>query len=210
LKTLLKYRSWLWAALLPLGPWGVFLAAGLDGAGLPLPGAVDAILAAYVHHSPSHAWLYVVLASAGSALGCMVMYLIGYWGGEVLIERRMPAWKFQKISYDFDQHSFVTVALPAMLPPPFPFKLVVLAAGAFEMRWPHFLLAIVLGRLARFGALAVLTIVFGPQIISLFQTVVRRHPLAAVAVVVVVLAIVLAVRRLRRVPALPAASWSGE
>jgi len=175
-----------------------------------LPGAIDAILCAYVYQSVLHAWLYVALATAGSALGCMVMYLIGYWGGEVLIERRMPAWKFQKISHDFDQHPFVTVALPAVLPPPFPLKLVLLAAGAFEMPWPHFLLAIVVGRLARFGALAALTVVFGPQIVGLFQTAVHRHPLAAAAVVVAAAGVAFIVHRLRRVLSAPAASWSGE
>ena len=209
MKTILKYRNWLWAALQSLGPWGVFLAAGLDGAGLPLPGAADAVLAAYVHQTPARAWLYVVLASTGSALGCLVIYLIGYWGGEVLIERRMPAWKFQKISHDFDHHPFLTVVLPAMLPPPFPFKLMVLAAGAFEMPWLHFLLAIALGRLARFTALATLTVVFGPQIIGVFQSLVHRHPLAALAAVLAVVAVVWAARRLRRAPA-PLASYSGE
>jgi membrane protein DedA with SNARE-associated domain len=194
LKTLLKYVS----VLQSFGPWGVFLIAGLDGAGVPVPGAVDFIVASYVYQSPAKAWMYVLLASAGSTLGCLVLYFIGYKGGEVLIERRMSKEKFDKVRADFDRHSFLTVAVPALLPPPFPFKIVVLSAGAFEMKWTHFLGAMFAGRVLRFGALAALTIKFGPDIVTLFRTAIRKHPLEALAVVLAIVAVVLVVRRLRR------------
>jgi membrane protein YqaA with SNARE-associated domain len=157
LKTLLKY----FAVLQSLGLWGIFLIAALDGAGVPVPGAVDLIVATSVYQSPAKAWIYILLAAAGSTLGCLLLYVIGRLGGEVLVERRMSPEKFKKVQADFERHSFLTVAIPALLPPPFPFKIVVLSAGAFEMAWTHFLFAIFVGRLIRFGALSVLTIVFG-------------------------------------------------
>jgi len=57
--------------------------------------------------------------------------------------------------------------LPAMLPPPTPFKAVVLAAAAFEMSFSRFLLAIFAGRFFRFLILGYLTLHFGPQVVQM-------------------------------------------
>ena len=198
MKIFVKFRNGLWAVLQSFGPWGVFLMAAMDGAGVPLPGAVDAVLVSYVYADPARGLLFALLASCGSALGCLVLYLIGYWGGEMVLERRMSPVKFEKIRKDFDNHPFIALAVPSLLPPPFPFKIVVLAAGAFEMRWTQFLAAILAGRLIRFGALAMLTIKFGPKAIAVFNTAVRRHPLASVAVVAVAVIAILLIRRTRR------------
>jgi membrane protein DedA with SNARE-associated domain len=158
-----------------LGPWGVFLMAGLDGAGMPLPGALDAVVVTCVYQRPGSAWLLVLLAAAGSAVGCLVLYAVGYAGGEVLIARRMTPAKFAKIRNDFEDHPLLTLGLPAVLPPPFPLKIFVLSAGAFEMRWAHFLGVMFSARLVRFGILAALTVIFGPQVIELLNHVLRRH-----------------------------------
>ena len=77
---------------------------------------------------------------------------------------------------------------PAMLPPPFPFKLFVLAASAFEMRFTHFLAAVFAGRFVRFFVLAILTIQFGPQVVHLVGSLVRQHVwwvLSGVAVAII-------------------------
>jgi membrane protein YqaA with SNARE-associated domain len=178
-----KLSAFTWHLLQPLGAWGVVAIAGVDGAGLPLPGAVDAVIAGYVYTNPARAWLYVPMAAAGSALGCIVLYAIGYAGGETLLRRRMPEWKFEKMRDSFDEHAISALMLPAMLPPPFPFKLLVLAAAAFEMPLAHFLLAIFAGRLIRFAALAVLTIIFGPQIVTVIGTLVSKHLVMTLALV---------------------------
>jgi membrane protein YqaA with SNARE-associated domain len=170
----------------------------MDGAGVPLPGAVDVVLANCVFQHHDKAWLCVLLAAAGSTLGCLVLYGIGYVGGEVFIERRMSAAKFNKIRHDFEQHPMLALGLPAVLPPPFPFKIFVLAAGAFEMRWLEFVAVIFGARLVRFGALATLTVIFGRQIIDLFNSMFRRHWLAVLLSAVVVAIFFLVLRRVRR------------
>jgi membrane protein YqaA with SNARE-associated domain len=200
LKTLHKISFWLWAALKPLGSWGVFAIAGIDSAGVPLPGASDAIVASYVYNDPRKAWLYVLMAALGSALGCCVIYAVGYAGGEMLLQDRMPAGRFNRIRASFERHRFLALAFPAMLPPPFPFKLFVLAAAAFEVTLPHFLLAIILGRLARYGALALLTIQFGPQVVMLTGTLLRRHLAVTLATLAAVVIAVVLWRRRGRAP----------
>ena len=139
--------------------------AAVDGSFMGLP--LDAIFVSYVYHDRSRFLLYVLLASVGGALGSIVLYIIGYTGGEVLLRKRLSPGRFEKIHASFDHHEFWALMFPAMLPPPAPFKIVVLAAAAFEMNFWHFLLAIFAGRFVRFLIEALLTLWFGPEIVTL-------------------------------------------
>lgn len=168
-----RYTAWIWGLLAPLGIWGVFLIAFADSALLGMP--VDAVVAAYVYKDRRHFLLYVVLASLGSALGSIPLYLVGYLGGEKVLRKRIPEERFQKIHRSFDQHEFWALMFPGMLPPPMPFKIFVLGAAVFEMRFSHFLAAIFVGRFVRFFVLSLLTLWFGPQIVQLTATLFKQH-----------------------------------
>ncbi len=168
-----RYTAFLWMVLKPLGAWGVFAIAGLDAAALGLP--MDVIVAGYVYQDRSRFLLYVFMASAGSALGSIVLYVIGYTGGEALLRKRMSAERFEKIHASFGEHPFWALMFPAILPPPTPFKLFVLAAAVSEMPIGKFLLAIFSGRFVRFLILSVLTMKFGPRVVQLTGTLVRDH-----------------------------------
>ena len=167
-----------WSALLgalfkPLGAWGVFAIAGIDAAlfGLPL----DPLVAGYVYMHPGQFWLYTLMAATGSALGSLIIYAIGYEAGELVLEKRMGPLKFARMRERFEQHEFLALMLPAMMPPPFPFKLFAFSAAVFEMHFSHFLLAIFAGRVARFLILSVLVIKFGPRAVTLAADLVRTH-----------------------------------
>jgi membrane protein YqaA with SNARE-associated domain len=167
------YGDWIKHLLAPLGPWGMFAFAAVDGSFLGMP--LDPIFVGYVYHDRSRFLMYVLLASAGSALGGIVLYVIGYTGGEVLLRKRLSPERFEKIHESFDHHEFWALMFPAMLPPPTPFKIVVLAAAAFEMNFAHFLLAIFAGRFLRFLIEALLTLWFGPQIVTLTGSLFAHH-----------------------------------
>jgi membrane protein YqaA with SNARE-associated domain len=168
-----RYTAFLWALLKPLGAWGVMVVAALDGAFMGLP--MDAVVAGYVYQNPRAFFWYVLMASVGSALGSIVIYVIGYKGGEELLRKRIPAHRFEKIHSAFDKHPFWSLMLPAMLPPPTPFKLFALAAAVSEMGFWRFLLAIFSGRMVRFLLLALLTLKFGPQVVHLFGELFLKH-----------------------------------
>jgi membrane protein YqaA with SNARE-associated domain len=170
---LARYTAFLWALLKPLGAWGVLVVGAIDGAFLGLP--VDAVVASYVYQDRGRFVLYALMASAGSALGSIVIYLIGYEGGEELLRKRIPPARFAKIHAAFDKHPFWSLMFPAILPPPTPFKLFVLAAAVSEMSFVRFLLAIFSGRMVRFLLLGLLTIKFGPNVVHLFGTLFREH-----------------------------------
>ncbi len=191
-----RYTAWVWAVLKPLGVWGVFGIAFVDAAFLGIP--MDPVVAGYVYADRGHFWMYVLMASAGSALGSLPLYLIGYEGGELLLAKRIGKQRMKKMRDRFERQEFFALMIPSMLPPPTPFKLFVLSAGVFEMHATVFLGAIFLGRLLRFGILSALVLTFGPHVVSLAGRLVREHlPTTIAAVAVAILAAYLVYRLLR-------------
>jgi len=194
LKTILaKYTVFLWALMKPLGIWGVFVAGLLDSAFIGLP--VDVVVASYVYSDKVRFFLYVLMASAGSTLGSLVVYWIGLKGGAVLLRKRMSPERLGRIEAAFARHQFLALMIPAMMPPPTPFKLFELAAAAFEMPVGKFLLAIFTGRCVRFLTVSFLTIKFGPQFVHWTAALFQRHFWRVVLVVAVGLALWLWFRR---------------
>jgi membrane protein YqaA with SNARE-associated domain len=170
---LARYTAWIWLLLYHLGIWGVFVIAFADSALLGMP--VDAIVATYVYQDRKRLLFYVVMASLGSALGSIPLYIIGYLGGEKVLRKRISEKRFQRIHRSFEQHEFWALMFPGMLPPPTPFKIVVLAAAVFEMRFRDFFAAVFAGRFVRFLVLSLLTLWFGPQMVGLMGSLVRQH-----------------------------------
>jgi len=104
-----------------------------------------------------------------------VVYGIGYMGGEELLRKRISRERFEKLHGAFDKHPFWSLMLPAMLPPPTPFKLFALAAAVSEMRLALYVLAIFFGRVVRFLVLAFLTMKLGPGAVHLMGIAFRKH-----------------------------------
>jgi membrane protein YqaA with SNARE-associated domain len=172
-KFFLKYTAWL-AALKTLGAWGVFIISILDSAAFGVP--MDPLVAGYVYSNPHKAWLYCLAGALGSALGSLVPYGLGRAGGELFLLKRIDEAKLQRIRDRFERQEFLALMVPAMLPPPTPFKLLVFSAGVFEMKPVAFLSAIISGRLVRFGVLSVLVVIFGKEIVDETKTLIKTHP----------------------------------
>lgn len=168
-----RYTNFLWAFLKPLGIWGVFIGAFLDGGAVGLP--VDLVVAGYVAQNHQRMLEYVFVAAVGSALGSLIIYAVGYLGGEEVLRKRVSEARFQKLHSAFDKHPFWSLMFPAMLPPPTPFKLFVLGAAVAEMNIGHFILAIFLGRTIRFLILGMLVVYFGPGIVNTLRTFSSHH-----------------------------------
>jgi len=190
---LARYTAWIFRLLVPLGIWGPFAVAFADSALLGMP--VDAVVAAYVYNDRRHFLLYVILASLGSAIGSIPLYILGYLGGEKVLRKRISEARFQKIHASFERHEFWALMFPGMLPPPTPFKVFVLGAAVFEMRFRDFLAAVFAGRFVRFMVLALLTLWFGPQIVELTGKLFRQHFYWVLGAVVAGVAVWLLLRR---------------
>lgn len=170
---LARYTAWVLGLMKVLGIWGVFVIAFADSALLGMP--VDFIVASYVYQDRHRMLLYVAMASLGSAVGSIPLYLIGYAGGEKVLRKRISEERFQKIHESFERNEFWALMFPGMLPPPMPFKVFVLAAAVFEMKFRDFMVAIFAGRFVRFLMLSILVLWFGPQIISHFGGIFKQH-----------------------------------
>jgi membrane protein YqaA with SNARE-associated domain len=199
---LARWSAFLWAVLKPLGAWGVFAIAAIDSAAFGMP--LDPVVGGYVYAKPHLFWLYALMASAGSAVGSLIIYAIGYEMGDLVLEKRIGKVKFDRIRKKFDDHEFLALMLPAMMPPPFPFKVFALSAAVFEMHFSHFMLAIFAGRMARFLILSLLVVKFGPRAVTLAAELVSTH--LTWLLVALLLAVIFAVGfwwRLKKAKALP-------
>jgi membrane protein YqaA with SNARE-associated domain len=179
-----KWTHHLMVILGPLGVWGVIGFAAIDAALLGMP--IDAIVCGYAYANPTHLLLYTFGAATGSAMGSLVVYAIGYKGGEVMLRKRMGDARYHRITSSFEKREFPVLFIVSMLPPPTPFKLFVLSAGMAEMRTSRFVLAIFLGRFLRFTIESILVIRYGPHIIVLLAETFRHHLNYVIAAVVAV------------------------
>jgi membrane protein YqaA with SNARE-associated domain len=190
-----KYRGLLLGFLKPLGFWGVGAVAVLDSSSIPVP--MDLIVAGYAWSDAHRFYLYVLMASIGSAIGGLVPYWIGRAGGEIFLMKRIDRARYEKMRDRFERQEFLALMIPSIMPPPTPWKVFVFAAGVFEMKVASFMLAVFVGRVLRFTAVSLLTIRYGPQIVHELSEMMHEHMLimlVGLGVVLIVLA-VLAVRK---------------
>jgi membrane protein YqaA with SNARE-associated domain len=182
-----KYKVWLLAILKPLGFWGVGGIGFIDAAAIPVP--MDLIIAGYVWADKRHFYLYVLLASVGSALGGLVPFFLGRAGGELFLMKRINRARYEQLRDRFGKQEFLAMMIPSILPPPTPWKLFVFAAGVFEMKTVHFMLSVFAGRFIRYVITALLTIEYGPQIVNMVTVLTTRHRIALAIVVSALLAL---------------------
>ena len=192
-----RYKDWVMAVLIPLGPWGVFTIALIDAAAFGIP--MDPVIATFVYGDPKRTFLYAIMGAVGSALGSTVPYVIGYKGGEAFLVKKIGQKRFNRIHGNTEKYGELGLMVACIMPPGFPFKLFVFSAGIAEMTYIRFLISIFAGRLARFLILAALTIRFGPQIVSLMGVLIKQHLVATLlGIAALVLIIVLVSRRRSR------------
>ncbi len=154
--------------LLLWGIPGLMGIAFIDSAAVPMMGGPDALVLLLAWRRPMQIWLIVLAAAIGSTLGCLVLYRVARAGGEMALSRFSPekrAWVKEKL----DRNAFGAVMAGVIVPPPFPTKLVILAAGAFKVRQTSFANGVLAGRLVRYSVLAYLGARFGDQAADVFK-----------------------------------------
>lgn len=152
------------------GAPGLFLLGVLDSSFLMLPFANDVavIVLASLHHN--RFWLYAVAATLGSVVGCWIMFEIGHAGGETFIRTHVSKERFERLQKAIKRKGPVLLAMPALIPPPFPFTAFVLGAGALEVPRKPFLSMLMAMRFVRFIAESIAALYFGRRIVHWMNT----------------------------------------
>jgi membrane protein YqaA with SNARE-associated domain len=162
--------------LFGFGIFGVFLVSIVDSSfvPLPLPGITDIML--IVLAAQHQSWiLLILLATAGSALGGYFSYQVGQSGGMAFLERHVPAAAFKRVCDWMEHHAILSVALPAILPPPMPLSPFVLAAGALHMSRKKFLIIFTASRAVRHSIAVWLGIHYGRHILHLWNSLSAKY-----------------------------------
>ena len=151
--------------------WGTFLIAALDASMVFfLPFGVDAVVIFLAARNESLFWLYPMLAAAGSTTGAAVTYWIGKKIGEVGLSRHVPARRLERLQCRVRDSGAIAMAVPALLPPPFPLTPFVLTCGALQVNAWRFLTTFAAVRLLRFGVEAGLAVLYGRGILRVLQS----------------------------------------
>ncbi|MGA2509274.1 MAG: VTT domain-containing protein [Candidatus Acidiferrales bacterium] len=156
----IKLPHWLGKIVAVMGGGGLFVATFLDSSVLTLPFIADALVIDLSIQRPARMPYYCAMAALGSLAGCIWIYLLAKKGGEVYF-RRHAGGGAERVKRWVDSHAFLSVFIPGILPPPFPFKVFVLAEGVFQVPLRTFVLALLLGRGLRYFAEGILAVRYG-------------------------------------------------
>jgi membrane protein YqaA with SNARE-associated domain len=151
------------AFALALGGPGLFLIAFLDSSFLSFPEVVDLVIVIAITAEKQRIISYPLLATLGSVAGCFALYLAGEKGGEAFLRKRLHERHVDRALAVFQRHGLLSIIVPSLLPPPFPFKPFVLAAGVAGVRRVEFLLAVALGRGLRYFGEGLLAFFYGEK-----------------------------------------------
>jgi len=167
-----------------LGAPGLFLISFLDSSVLSFPIINDLLLIELSIEHPLRMPLYALMASAGSVLGCVLLYFIARKGGEAFFQQKAGE-RAAAIRRWVETNGFGGMLLAALLPPPTPFKVFVFAAGVFEVPLWSFTAAITLARLIRYFGVGYLAVRYGNEALPYL----REHKLQLVIFIAIFIAI---------------------
>jgi len=170
----------LWRQLRRMGGPGLLLLGIADNSVVPLTGSMD-VLTIWLSARHREPWpYYAVMATLGAVIGGYITYALARKGGKQAMERKLSRKRAQQVSGAFERWGFFTVAIPALLPPPFPFVPFLLAAGAMQYSPKRFLGALTLGRGLRYTIAAGLGYHYGNHVLRFFS----RYDKVAMAILI--------------------------
>lgn len=169
-----------------LGGPGLFTAAFLDSSFVPLPLVNDSLVVLMVTQHKAWMLYYAACATLGSLAGCYLLYALAEKGGVAFLRKRLRQAHLDRALASYKRHGLLAVMVPALLPPPSPFKLFVLAAGVAGVRPLQFVIGVTVARGIRFVALGILAMNYGDLALDIMRT--RGQEVALWVVGLIVLA----------------------
>ena len=177
--------AWIQAFALGIGGPGLFVVAFLDSSFLSLPEINDLLVVMLVIEHKARMPYYALMATLGSVTGCLVLYGLGRRGGEALVRRRFGGRRMARALAVSKRYGVLAIAVPAVLPPPAPFKIFVLLAGVAAVPLWQFATTIALARGFRYFAVGVLSVRYGDDAVAFIEANGRAVALVLVGLIVV-------------------------
>jgi membrane protein YqaA with SNARE-associated domain len=141
----------------------------LDSSLLSLPEINDYLVVMRCYSDPKAAFYFPLFAALGSVIGCMLLYVIMRRGGQAILRKRFRADHIERVERAYARFGFLTLAIPALLPPPMPFKIFVATAGALEYpRW-RFMMTIMIARSLRYYVEGALAVYYGRHVLEFIE-----------------------------------------
>lgn len=173
------------AALLGIGAPGVLLIAVLDSSLLTLPEINDIIIVSQVIDDPSKVFYLPLVTATGSVIGCLLLYALAWKGGDAFLRKRFLGKRVERVEQFYARFGTLALIIPALCPPPTPFKIFVATAGALRFPTGKFIAAVMFGRTLRYTIEGVLAVIYGRAVLSFLE----RH--AILTSLLIALAVVL-------------------
>ncbi|HKS08991.1 MAG TPA: VTT domain-containing protein [Pyrinomonadaceae bacterium] len=143
----------------------MIIIGALDSSLLSLPEINDYLVVGRCFRQPSAVYYFPLFAATGSVIGCNLLYSIVRRGGQAVLRKRFPVASIKRVERAYERFGFFAIAIPAVLPPPLPFKIFVATAGALEYpRW-KFLLTVMIARSFRYYVEGILAVFYGRRVL---------------------------------------------
>jgi membrane protein YqaA with SNARE-associated domain len=162
---LAKVGEWLHSIAMNMGAPGMFFVAIADSSFLSIPEGNDILI---VILSTGQSWermaFYVAVTTLGSVTGCLLLFTVGRRGGSPFLRRKFSKKNIALAEKMYKRYGVLTVIVPSLMPPPTPFKVFVLSAGAFRLSWTRFIIAVAIGRTLRYSMWGILAVLYGSTV----------------------------------------------
>ena len=156
-----SFVNWMQGVAVALGGPGLFIIGFLDSSFLSFPMINDLMVIGMVTRHKSLLIYYALMATAGSVAGCVALYYVAKKGGEAFLQKRFKEAHVEGATKLLRKYGLLVVVVPALLPPPAPFKIFVLLAGVVGLPVWQFAAGIFIARFIRYGGEGLLAVYYG-------------------------------------------------
>jgi len=160
---IIQFLSTVGSTLEAWGPWGIFLLAFIDSAGIPVSVGMDVMVVLLGVKAPESVWFGASMAVVGSTAGNVVLFLAARRGGRRFRPATPETGEPARFRRWFNRYGMATVFIPALVPIPLPLKVFVISAGVLHRPISEFVAVVVVARVIRYFGEAYLGLKLGHQ-----------------------------------------------
>jgi len=190
-----RLAAWIEAYAVAWGGPGLFVIGYLDSSFLSFPEVNDLLVMGMAMRHHGLLIYYSLMATLGSLAGCLTLYYIAKAGGEAFVRKRFREHHVDRALVLAQKYGLLIVMVPALLPPPMPFKIFILIAGVAEIPVWQFTVAVFVARFIRYFGEGLLAVWYGDAAFAFLSANAGRIGLALSIVVLVIGAVVTLWRR---------------